>query len=103
MRREVSVLWKCYDPGCQYLGTEELQKMQNHLSFHGLPPERINELAGNLLNINRNLQGWKFMSCTSLSRVVSTSKLAPDWLHKSKQLIRSQVSKLASDWLHKIE
>ena len=30
----------------------------------------------------------------SLSRVVSTSKLAPDWLHKSEQLIRSQVSKL---------
>ena len=30
----------------------------------------------------------------SLSIVVSTSKLAPDWLHKSEQPIRSQVSKL---------
>ena len=29
-----------------------------------------------------------------LSRVGSTSKLAPDWLHKSEQLIRSQDSKL---------
>ena len=30
----------------------------------------------------------------SLSRVVSTSKLAPDWLLKSEQPIRSQDSKL---------
>ena len=30
----------------------------------------------------------------SLSTVGSTRKLAPDWLHKSEQPIRSQVSKL---------
>ena len=29
-----------------------------------------------------------------MSRVVSTSKLASDWLHKSEQQIRSQVNKL---------
>ena len=29
-----------------------------------------------------------------MSRVVSTSKMAPNWLHKSEQPFRSQVSKL---------
>ena len=38
-----------------------------------------------------------------MSIVVSTSKLAPDWLHKSEQSIRSQVSKPAPNWLHKSE
>ena len=43
-----------------------------------------------------NKQGWKFMSCRHCqdSRVVSTIKLAPDWLHMSEQPIRSHVSKL---------
>ena len=40
------------------------------------------------------IQGWKYMSCSSLSRVVSTSMLAPDWLHKSEQPIRSKLTKL---------
>ena len=37
----------------------------------------------------------------SLSRVVSTGKLAPNWLHRSEQPIRSQVSKLTErlTWL----
>ena len=38
--------------------------------------------------------GMEIYQLWSLSRVVSTSKLAPDWLHKSEQPIRSQVSKM---------
>ena len=38
--------------------------------------------------------GMEIYECQSLSRVVSTSKLAPDWLHESEQPIRSQVSNL---------
>ena len=38
--------------------------------------------------INRDGNFWV------VPRAVSTSKLAPDWLHKSEQPIRSQVSKL---------
>ena len=44
-------------------------------------------------------QGWKFMSCSHCQELNrSTSKLAPDWLHKSEQPIRSQVSKLTQLW-----
>ena len=39
--------------------------------------------------------GMEIYESWSLSRVVSTSKLAPDWLPKSEQPIRSQVSKLS--------
>ena len=39
-------------------------------------------------------QERKIHEFQSLSRIVSTSKLAFDWLHKSKQPIRSQVIKL---------
>ena len=38
--------------------------------------------------------GMEIYELYSLSTAVSTSKLAPDWLHKSEQPIRSQVSKL---------
>ena len=34
------------------------------------------------------------MNFSQMSRVVSTSKLAPDWLHRSEQPIRSRVSNL---------
>ena len=40
------------------------------------------------------LYGMEIYELFSLSRVGPTSKLAPDWLHKSEQPIRSQVSKL---------
>ena len=38
--------------------------------------------------------GMEIYELYSLSRVVSTSKLTPDWLRKSEQPIRSQGSKL---------
>ena len=44
------------------------------------------EVVGQALT---NVQGWKTMSCSHQSRVVLTSKLAPDWRHKSEQPIRS--------------
>ena len=47
--------------------------------------------------------GWKFMSRSHCQELVSTIKFGPDWLHNSKQLIRSQVSKPAPDWLNKSE
>ena len=49
-------------------------------------------------------QGWKFMSWSHSQRVVSTSKLAPDWLHNCKQPIRSQDSQLTQlvTWLQLI-
>ena len=39
--------------------------------------------------------GMEIYELKSLSRVGSTSMLAPDWLQKSEQPIRSQVSKLS--------
>ena len=39
-------------------------------------------------------QGMEIYELKSLSKVVSTSQLASDWLHKSEKPIRSQVSKL---------
>ena len=49
-------------------------------------------------------QEWKFVSCSHCQRVVSTSKLAPDWLHNCKQPIRSQDSQLTQlvTWLQLI-
>ena len=38
--------------------------------------------------------GTEIYELQSLSRVVSTIKLAPDWLHKSEQPIRSQANML---------
>ena len=55
----------------------------------------------NLLGIDfaATSQGQKFISCSAMARVSSTSKLAPDWLQKREQPIRSQVSRLTQlDW-----
>ena len=40
------------------------------------------------------IPGAETFELQSLSRGVSTRKLAPDWLHRSEQPIRSQVTKL---------
>ena len=60
-----------------------------------------NALAEALIFISRQSSGMEIYGLRSLSRVVSTSNLAPDWLHKSGQPIRSQVSKLTQllTWL----